>query len=81
MTSDPVGIDCSGDCSEDFNADTIVTLTAAADAESTFLGWAGSCTGANVTCQVTMDQARNVIAWFDLDSGSTGVCFITSFFD
>lgn len=65
ITSEPDGIDCGSDCDEDFAEGTMVTLTASAAAGSTFEGWTGDCTGNQLTCQVTMDQARTVTAAFD----------------
>ena len=44
---------------------TSVTLTATADASSTFSGWSGACTGTG-TCAVTMDAAKSVTATFTL---------------
>src|SRR5205814_7290392 len=33
-------------------------------AHSNFSGWSGACSGSDSTCQVTMDQARDVTATF-----------------
>jgi hypothetical protein len=65
VTSDPEGIDCGEVCSASFASD--VTLTAAADEGSSFIAWSGDCTGTADTCVVTVDEARNVTAEFDLD--------------
>jgi len=62
-TSSPVGIDCPGDCSEDYAEDTVVSLSSSADPGFTFDGWSGDCSGTS-SCQVTMDQARSVTATF-----------------
>jgi len=64
VTSDPAGIDCGEDCSEGFEEDTMVSLTATPDAGSVFGGWSGDCTGLGA-CEVTMDQARSVTATFE----------------
>jgi hypothetical protein len=65
VTSDPVGIDCQGDCEQDYDYNTLVTLTAVPDAGTTFRGWSGDCTcDGTAPCTVSMDQARNVIATF-----------------
>ena len=71
VTSNAAGIDCGADCSEFYDAATAVTLTAAAAADSTFIGWTGACTGTG-TCQVTVDQVRTVNAQFDLRRALTG---------
>jgi List-Bact-rpt repeat protein len=67
VTSSPAGIDCGATCTHQFAENTPVTLTATADAGSTFTGWSGGgCTGTG-TCSVTMDQARTVTATFTLN--------------
>ena len=65
VTSTPVGIDCGSDCSEVYNADAKVTLTAKPSTNSTFANWGGDCTGIN-DCVVTMTGAKNVTATFAL---------------
>jgi hypothetical protein len=66
VTSSPVGIDCGDDCSEAYAPGTTVTLTAAENAAtSSFVGWSGDCDGTGA-CNLTMTQARNVTATFDL---------------
>ncbi len=64
VISDPGGIDCGEDCTEGFEEGTSVTLTANPDEGSVFGGWSGDCAGLE-TCDVTMDQARNVTATFE----------------
>lgn len=51
-----------------------VTLTATPLGDSVFAGWSGgSCSGTNLTCTVTMNQNRLIIAKFDqAASGDTG---------
>ncbi|WP_193607524.1 InlB B-repeat-containing protein [Nocardioides lijunqiniae] len=66
VVSDPAGIDCGTACATDLAGGSTVTLTAAADAGSTFAGWGGACADvAGSTCTVTMDDARRVTATFD----------------
>jgi hypothetical protein len=77
ITSSPAGIDCGSTCSFGFNAGTGVTLTATADAGSTFVGWSGEgCTGTG-TCTVNMTQTRKVTATFML-SGVPGTAVLIS---
>lgn len=73
VTSNPNGIFCTGgggnhDCDESYppaTPPTQVTLTAIAHPGATFTGWGGACSGTG-NCVVTMDQARNVTATFNL---------------
>jgi hypothetical protein len=68
VTSNPAGINCPGDCSQTYNIDTAVTLTATSDGNSNFTGWSGGgCTGTG-TCVVTIDAAKTVTATFTLKS-------------
>jgi uncharacterized repeat protein (TIGR02543 family) len=65
--SDSGGVTCSdsgGTCAAGYDAGTLVTLTATSGPHSTFVGWSGACTGTDVSCRVTMDQARDVTAVF-----------------
>jgi hypothetical protein len=64
VTSAPAGIDCGPACTWGFLDGTVVTLTAAPDAGSSFAGWSGACSGSSLTCQVTLDRARSVGAAF-----------------
>ena len=63
VTDDLAGIDCPGDCTEAYADDTDVTLTAAEDPGSTFVGWAGPCSGTGA-CVVDMTGATSVVATF-----------------
>jgi uncharacterized repeat protein (TIGR02543 family) len=65
VSSAPNGINCSGICTANFDQNTVVALTAVADAGSSFAGWTGACTGLT-TCSVTMDAAKTVTATFNL---------------
>jgi len=64
MTSDPVGINCPGDCDETYVDGTVVELTATPNGASSFLGWTGDCTGLNPVCYIVMDRAQTVGANF-----------------
>jgi len=65
VTSSPAGINCGTDCSGEFAAGSVVTLTATPPAGATFGGWSGACTGTATTCSVTMTAAKSVIATFN----------------
>ena len=76
VSSSPVGIDCGSDCSQAYDAGTVVTLTATPATGSDFTGWSGACTG-TATCQVTMDAARSVTATFALEATPTADLSVT----
>jgi alpha-tubulin suppressor-like RCC1 family protein len=66
VTSAPAGIDCGATCAASYPLDTVVTLTAAPAAGSTFAGWSGGgCTGAG-TCTVALSAATTVTATFSV---------------
>ena len=66
VTSNPAGINCGNDCSQNYNAGTVVTLFAAPAQGSIFAGWSGACSGTG-NCIVTMNSNKNVIATFNLN--------------
>ena len=67
VTSDAGGINCPGICAASYAHGSAVVLSANVGANSTFTGWGGGvCSGANTTCNVTMDAAKNVTATFGL---------------
>ena len=77
VSSSPAGIDCGTDCVERFPPGTVVTLSAAATADSAFTGWTGGgCSGTGI-CVVTINDDTTVTAsfalrWFDLVVTSAG---------
>lgn len=84
VLSNPVGIDCGTNCANNFDANTVVTLTATADTGSVFTGWNGAgCSGTD-TCVVTMNAAQSVTATFTLlylltvNQSGTGAGTVTS---
>lgn len=86
VTSSPAGIDCGADCTQDYTAHTVVTLTATPDADAVFAGWAGACTNLTGDCVVTMNAAQSVEAKFTrtftltvtVDPAGTGTGRVTS---
>ena len=71
------GINCGTDCSEAYNSGTSVTLTATPDANSTFAGWSGDCSGTG-TCTLTMNANKSTTATFNsCDLNRTGDYTIT----
>jgi probable HAF family extracellular repeat protein len=65
IASNPAGIACPDTCSANFTSGSVITLTATPDANSTFTGWSGACSGTGA-CQVTLDAVKNVIAAFSV---------------
>jgi len=63
VSSNPAGIQCGNDCSEDFNNGTSVTLTATAGSGFVFVGWGGDCSGTQ-SCSVPMTMDRSATAQF-----------------
>jgi hypothetical protein len=58
------GITCGTDCTEDYTAKTLVTLTATPDTGFKLLSWGGACSGTATTATVTMTAAKNCTANF-----------------
>ncbi|HEX5762693.1 MAG TPA: IPT/TIG domain-containing protein, partial [Solirubrobacterales bacterium] len=75
VTSDPAGIACGPACDEEaanFDEGEVVELTAVEEAGSEFTGWTqllgdpSTCTGTATPCEVTMGEAKELQAQFDL---------------
>jgi len=66
VTSEPAGIDCGLDCSKSYESGTVVRLTAIHGAGSAFVSWRGGCVGTGLSCDLTMDAAKTLVAEFDL---------------
>ena len=64
VTSSPAAIDCGATCSAKVASGTRLTLTAAPAAGQKFTGWSGSCSGALLTCTVTVNKDTQVQANF-----------------
>jgi uncharacterized repeat protein (TIGR01451 family) len=65
------GINCtstasltSGDCSQSYDENTIVSLTATASGGSIFTGWGGDCSGTTSPLSVTMSADKTCTATF-----------------
>ena len=68
VISAPAGIECGSACTGDYISYARVTLTANPNAGSTFTGFSGGrCSGPGTTCEVTMDRAHTVTAFFAAD--------------
>lgn len=64
VTSSPAGIRCGRDCTQDYAAGALVTLTATPKKGSVFAGWTGACSGTEAICAVSMNDVRTVKATF-----------------
>jgi uncharacterized protein (TIGR03437 family) len=71
------GFSCGAICTILIDSGTALSLTAAADPNSTFTGWSGACSGASV-CAVTMGAPATVIATFTQKSPTAAVMFSPS---
>jgi hypothetical protein len=63
VTSAPAGINCSSNCSAQFDLGTQLELTATGTGGANFTGWTGACTGM-ATCTIDVDSAATAIATF-----------------
>ncbi len=64
LTSEPAGITCGATCGAVFRPGTTVQLLATPANGSSFTGWTGACSGATVTCAVTVATAAHAVANF-----------------
>ncbi len=67
VVSDPAGVGCGvkgGSCSGKFAQGTFITLTATPDPGSNWTGWGGACSGAAMTCSITVNADTSVQASF-----------------
>jgi hypothetical protein len=63
VTSDLPGIDCTASCATDWDAGSLVTLTADGAATTRFVRWRGACSGAD-DCVVSTDASKTALAVF-----------------
>jgi hypothetical protein len=65
VTSMPAGISCGTDCTEDYAVGSSVTLTAAPDAMSNFIGWSGGGCSGTGRCMLSATAPTTVTATFE----------------
>ena len=83
ITSSPAGINCGADCTENYSSGTVVTLSPAPAANSTFAGWSGDpdCSDGVVTINAgkTCTATFNLITYsLNVNKSGTGSGTITS---
>ncbi|AVP96253.1 hypothetical protein C7S18_03180 [Ahniella affigens] len=64
VRSDPAGILCGADCTENYVTGTVVTLVAAPVAGAKFVAWTGCPAPSGIRCSAPMTTARAVTASF-----------------
>jgi len=68
VTSSPAGIACGATCSASYASGTQVSLNAAANPASVFVGWSGGGCSGNAACTVPMNGNQAVAATFNAAS-------------
>jgi hypothetical protein len=66
VTSAPAAINCGSECEAEFAEGEEVELSQSAETGSEFIEWGGACSGTG-SCEVTMSEAKEVKATFDLE--------------
>ena len=66
------------ECQLKFRTNAPVTLTADPNGGYKFVGWSGNCSGASLTCTVTMSSARSVMATFNKAKPKTATLQVTA---
>jgi hypothetical protein len=64
VTSSPAGINCGATCSANYPNGTVVTLSAAWNADTVFAGWSGATCGRTSLCTVTLTSPTTITARF-----------------
>lgn len=65
VLSNSEGIDCGDTCTFNFQENEIIILTASTTTESEFSHWSGACEGTESSCEILMDEIKNVTAFFE----------------
>ena len=75
ITSEPKGrlngINCGVTCFDVFQPESVITLSAAPELGSSFIGWGGDCSGSEPTCMVYMDSEKSITANFSTSTPYT----------
>ena len=76
IISDPKGIYCGEDCTEQFSGGTVIKLIAIPSKDSVFSGWGGACAGNNPLCTISLNSDTFVTAQFDVRPFNTYTLFL-----
>jgi len=72
VTSDPSGINCGTDCSENYSSSSSIMIAATPGNGWSFAGWTGDCAGIK-QCSVLMTSDKDVTATFTQNTGTIRV--------
>lgn len=64
VTSNPGALSCPGACAGNISLNTVVTITASPAIGSTFVAWAGDCSGTNPVTTLTLVRSSTCTAQF-----------------
>lgn len=65
ISSRPAGIDCGSECITQFQAGSVINLTASPAPGHQFIGWSGDCGGATPGINFTLDSPRICVANYE----------------
>jgi hypothetical protein len=71
VSTNIMGIDCPGDCMENYLVGQGVILYAIPGPGAQFVGWQDDCSGTNTECTATMTEARTVTGVFTAGTPAT----------
>lgn len=64
VISEPAGIDCPNDCTENYPESSSITLTAIPQGTAKRVIWSGACRGFEPVCHIDLNSDRTATAWF-----------------
>ncbi|HMK61866.1 MAG TPA: fibronectin type III domain-containing protein [Dissulfurispiraceae bacterium] len=70
VMSSPTGISCGTSCSSSYSPGSVITLTAAPNANSVFAGWSGGGCSGKGTCSLTINSNTSITATFTQQSNT-----------
>lgn len=64
VISEPAGIDCPNDCTENYPESSSITLTAIPQGTAKKVIWSGACRGFDPVCHINLISDNTATAWF-----------------